>query len=412
MADSISQEIFLRSISHAHYRNRVGAHNSAEAIKLLNAIYAESRGILVGNIEILRESFDADTTPTNARFRAQLRDVILNISEVRQEPFADTLSFIDQDLKEFSEYESEFTLNNIFNNSADEVLSGTPFTLAFQGISSAQLYAATMQTQVALGSGMNGTLTSLLSGVPKSEQRRMFRRIETGFVQGHTNQDIIRSVFNRQSKSAEETKTRNAIDAIVRTSTNSMGNQAHKLISEENEDLIKGYRNLATWDSRISSICASIALKFGDKVLPYNAFPPIPRHLRCRSLIESVLKSWNEVLKTGKVLIDTDQGTQAFFAGPTKESSGQLTKRLLRQGMTKSQIDKFKRGISGQSSETTLSGFLGEQRKRGNTKFLNTFFNSKERAKLYIDGRFKASELYDMESRKPIPLAKLIEIES
>lgn len=411
MAESFSQELFMLTVQHSHYRNRVGAHFSNEANRILLDIYSQSRNELVSNIEFLREVFDADTTPTNSRFRAQLRDVVLNIAAIREDSFTETLSLIESDLREFSEYESQFTLDKIFNKAAEEVLDGTPFSLQFDGINPVQLYAATMQTQVALGSGLNGTLNSLLSGVPRSEQRRMFQQIETGFVQGQTNQEIIRSVFNKQSGGAVESKTRNAIDSLVRTSTNSMGNQAHKLIAEENSDLIKGYRNVAVWDGRTSNICKSIALEFGDKVLPYDEFPPIPRHLRCRSQIIAALKPWNEILKTGKVQVKDDQGTQSFFAAPTKESAAQITARLKKEGLTTAQINEFKQSISGQTSASTLSEFLGEQRRRGNNAFLENFFDSKQRAQLYIDGKVEAKDLYNMESRKPIPVSELNKFE-
>jgi hypothetical protein len=409
---SFSQELFMLTTSHGHYRNRVGAHNANEAVSILDSIYSDSRLELVANIELLRDAYIPNSTKrNNAEFYALLNSVVLSIASIREEPFNEVMDLVTEDLKEFSEYESQFTLEKIFNKAASDSLEGTPFSLAFEGITPAALYSATIQTQVALGNGLNGTLNSLLKGTPESEKKRMLSRIEQGFIQGQTNQEIIRSVFNKQSGSAETSKTRLAIDALVRTSTNSMGNQAHKIIAEKNSDLVQGYRNLAVWDSRISRICSSIALEFGDKVLPYDAFPPVPRHLRCRSLIVMALKPWNEVLKTGKVQVEDDQGTQSFFAAPTKETSAQITARLKKQGLTMDQINKYKRSFSGQTSKTTLDGFLSEQRDRGNIDFLNTFFGSKERAQMYINGEYKAKDLYNMESRSFIPLDKLREIE-
>lgn len=407
---TFSEEIFILAMQHEHFRSRLGASIANDAARILDGIYSESRNELLTNIESLRESLGDDSTRTNARFRAQLRDVVANIAAIRAGSFDESISLAQQQLVEFSEYEAEFTQQRIFNQAAENVLEGTPITLAFEGITPISLYAATMTSRVALGSGLNGTLNSLLEGIPQSEQRRMFDSIERGFALGQTNQQIIRNVFNNQSGAAQASKSRQAIESLVRTATNSMGQQAHRLIAEQNDDLIRGYRNLPVYDSRISAICASIALQFGDRVLPnYSDFPPIPRHLRCRSQIISVLKPWNEVLNTGRVQIKDDQGTQSFFAAPRAESSAQLTSRLRAEGLTPAQIATFKTNISGQTSSTTLSGFLGEQRSRGNRDFLNTFFRSPERAQLYIDGQVPARDLFSSENRAPIPLTTLRE---
>lgn len=402
----------MLALQHEHYRSRVGASIANEAAAILDRIYSESRTELLENIERLREVFGEDTTNTNARFRAQLRDVINNIAAIRAPSYEESIALAQEQLREFSEYEAEFTQQNIFNQAADNVLEGTPVVLRFSGITPVQLYAATMTTQVALGSGLNGTLNSLINGVPRSEQRRMFNRIETGFIQGQTNQQIIRSIFNNQNGGAEASKSRLAIESLVRTATNSMGQQAHRLIAEENSDLVRGYRNLGVYDARQSNICRSISLEFGDRVLPnYSDFPTIPRHLRCRSQIIMVLRDWADVLRTGQVQIEDDQGTQSFFAAPRAESAAQLTRRLRSEGLTDAQIATFKQNISGQTSARDLSDFLGEQRRRGNREFLNTFFGSSERAGLYIDGRFRAEELFSAENRAPIPLARLREMQ-
>jgi len=406
---TFSEELFILSVSHAHYRERVGAHTANEALKILDRVYSESRDELLSNIEMLRENYGNRNTKQYASFARSLTEVTSNIAAIRSNSFDDLMDLIFKDLDDYADYEAEYTLGKIFNEAAKESLSGIPFSIKFEGINPAQLYAAAMTTQVALGSGLNGTLNSLIKKIPNAEQKRIFNKIEEGFVQNRTNQEIIRSIFNKKNNRAQESITRNSIDAFVRTATNSIGNNAHRMIAEANDDLIRGYRNVVVYDGRTSSICKSIAFEFGDKVLPYDDFPPVPRHLRCRSMIVAVLKPWNEVLNTGKVEITTSTGTQSFFAGPTKESAAQLTARLKREGMTDLQISKFKSRISGQTSARTLSDFLNEQKKRGNREFLDTFFDSKERAQLYIDDEYSAKELYNLESRKPIPLKDLIE---
>lgn len=410
---SFSEELFLLTVQHSHYRNRVAAHNASEALSIIDAIYSDSRNILLSDIERLRELYIPGATDRkNKAFFDQLAETVAAISAVRAIPHEEAIQFIIDDLREFSEYESEFMLDKVFNKAAAESLAATPFALEFAGITAASLYSATMASSVSLGANLNGTLDSFLKNIPASEQRRINEAIKQGFVQGQTNQEIIRSVFNRNNKKSAESVTRHSLRGIVQTATNSMGNQAHKLIAEANEDLVQGYRNVGVWDSRQSATCRSLALKYGDSVHPYDFFRPVPRHPFCRSMIVMALKPWNEVLKTGKVSYENEQGTQSFFAAPTRESSAQITARIRREGFTMDQITKFKQSFSGQTSKATISEFLGEQRDRGNRKFIDVFFGSRERAQFYIDGKFKAEELFDLESNKPIPLRELREIES
>ncbi len=70
----------------------------------------------------------------------------------------------------------------------------------------------------------------------------------------------------------------------------------------------------------------------------------------------------------------------------------------------------LKRAMSGRPSENTLSSVLQSARRRGDNDFLRDFFESRERAQLYIDGEFTAEQLYDMESRGPISIDRLMQM--
>jgi len=406
---TLSQEIFMLSVSHAHYRNRYGAHVANQALERIAKAYPESRNILVANIEKLREAYDNDNTPTKRKFRRVVDEVVDLIYEYRLPFYDETFQYIDESMIEFSEYEAKYAQENIYNKAAEETFDGLPIVLLFAGVSGASVYAATMNSELSLGDRLSGTLNNLLKGIPASERQRMKDSLRSLF-NGKTasNQQIIRSIFNKKNKKAAESISRSSIDSITRTAVNSAGNQAARLTAQANEDLIRGYRNVAVFDNRISAICKSIALKYKDTVLPnYDDFPPVPRHLRCRSMIQLVMKPWGEVLGTGNIGIKQDDGKIKYFAGAKKASPAQIQDALEKEGLTNLQITQFMERLRGETSETTLAGFVAEQKRRGNREFLDSFFDSKERAQMYIDGKYTADQLFDLESRKPMALELL-----
>lgn len=401
-----SQEIFLATVSHAHYRERYGAHLSNEVLAIIDAVYNDSKRSLTSSIESIRETYDSSDTRGRKALIASINEALDDIYKIRSPAFAEYYEKATSDLVEFSDYEANFASERIMSGSIATALEGTGLAIAVAGVAGSTVYNSAIKTRTSLGNSLNGTLDSFMKNIEPYERSRIFGMIESGLSNGLTNSQIIKTVFDKTSGTAATTVTRRSIDTMVRTAANAVGMAANEETAKANSDLIRGYRNVGVFDNRQSPICKSVSLKFGDKVMPnYEDFPPVPRHPRCRSLIQMVLKSWHEILKSKKVYVE-DHGEQSFFAPPAKVNAVQLTAMMKDKGMTDQQIATFKARISGQTSATTLEGFLSEQKSRGNKDFLYSFFDSKERAQYYIDGKATTKELF-RENGTPIPLNEL-----
>lgn len=110
-------------------------------------------------------------------------------------------------------------------------------------------------------------------------------------------------------------RSKNAARAMVRTSVNSISNQARLETWRANSELIKGWQFTATLDSRTTPICASLDGKVFD--LDDTAALP-PRHPQCRSTTVAVTRSHEELgLKGKKYSAETRASMDGQVAAPT-----------------------------------------------------------------------------------------------
>jgi hypothetical protein len=90
---------------------------------------------------------------------------------------------------------------------------------------------------------------------------------------------------------------------------------------KENEEALKGYKWLATLDSRTCPVCAVLDGKVWDtKGKPVGhkfEYTSPPRHWSCRCVLTPVLRSWKEL---GLPFDRISEGTRASMDGQVPES--------------------------------------------------------------------------------------------
>jgi SPP1 gp7 family putative phage head morphogenesis protein len=118
--------------------------------------------------------------------------------------------------------------------------------------------------------------------------------IRIGFVEGETIDQLVRRIrgtrVNQFKDGILEITRRNA-EALVRTAVSHTANSARDDVFAANEDIIKGWRFVATLDSRTSATCRGL----DGQVFPLGKGPKPPRHWNCRSTTVPVLKTWREM---------------------------------------------------------------------------------------------------------------------
>lgn len=120
------------------------------------------------------------------------------------------------------------------------------------------------------------------------EAARVADLVRKGWAQGRTTRevttDIVGTRKNRYQDGALAT-TRRKAHAVVNTATQHVANAARMATYEENDDLITGYKFVATLDNKTTPICRSL----DGRIFEPGKGPVPPLHVNCRSTTVPVL---------------------------------------------------------------------------------------------------------------------------
>ncbi|WP_435931867.1 colicin D domain-containing protein [Moraxella bovoculi] len=131
------------------------------------------------------------------------------------------------------------------------------------------------------------SLDELTKSFGKNESERIIRAIRLAHSEGLTNDKLVQLIrgsrANRYQDGILRTTTRNA-HAIARTGTAIMASEAKQAFINDNKDIIKGIKVVATLDSRTSPICRHLDHQF----MPTHKAKYPPYHFNCRSSFEII----------------------------------------------------------------------------------------------------------------------------
>lgn len=187
-----------------------------------------------------------------------------------------------------------------------------------------------------------GDVASSYWGEQSQKTRTAFaRQMRQGVLAGESNKELVQRIRGKATGKTISIETAGGrtlrvrqfdggvmgiaskdADMLVRTSAQSISNEALLKTYEDNANILKGYRALTTLDSRTSHICIARTGAGWDlegNPLPDSAtnesFPgPPPWHFFCRTILSPVTKTWGELTEeaTGekKKLLDTVPNSQ------------------------------------------------------------------------------------------------------
>ncbi|MFL1732241.1 hypothetical protein [Moraxella oculi] len=131
------------------------------------------------------------------------------------------------------------------------------------------------------------SLDELTKSFGKTESERIIRAIRLAHSEGLTNDKLVQLIrgsrANRYQDGILRTTTRNA-HAIARTGTAIVASEAKQAFINDNKDIIKGIKVIATLDSRTSPICRHLDHQF----MPTHKAKYPPYHFNCRSSFEII----------------------------------------------------------------------------------------------------------------------------
>ncbi|HHT7871398.1 minor capsid protein [Pasteurella multocida] len=158
--------------------------------------------------------------------------------------------------------------------------------------------------------------------------------IRQGILDGKPTSRIITEVRELMGSS------RRSAETLVRTAVMKVNDEAHRLLRDENEDIVKGEQHISTLDTRTSEVCrvrdglawALNQKPIGDHKIPYQR-PPL--HPNCRSTLRLIMKSWREL---GFDVDEIPESTRASMDGQVKDN---ITYEDWLKNKTKAQQDEI-----------------------------------------------------------------------
>jgi SPP1 gp7 family putative phage head morphogenesis protein len=209
-----------------------------------------------------------DNPPVTEWSRKRLNNQLSDVKSLMGAVFTEYNKGLFNDLKEFSAHEAAFeaqALEKVIESKAIEV------TLA----SDVQAFAAVTSQPLIVGDTAV-LLNPFIKEWEASQVRRVQNVVRSGFFQGQTIDQMVKSISGKNG--VLDKKTRASNRAVIRTATNHVSSVARETTIEENDDITTGYEWVSTLDSRTSSQCKSLdGTEFlrKDKGKEFQPKPPI-----------------------------------------------------------------------------------------------------------------------------------------
>jgi len=291
----------------------------------------------------------------------RLDSLLQSVRQMNAAAYQQVSQLIETELKDLVQYEAAYQYQ-LF-------ASTLPVQVSVAAVNVGQVYAA------ALARPFQGTLLrEALSGLEANKARMVRDSIRIGYVEGQTIQQITQRIMGTRAlqytDGLMETSRRDAA-AMVRTAVSHTANFTRTKFYEENSDLLKGEKFLATLDSKTTIRCASL----DGQIFPVGKGPIPPIHWNCRSTRVGVVKSWKEL---GIDLPESAVSTRASLDGQVPED------------MTYS---KWLRGRSAEFQDDVLGAARGKLF-RANKIELDRFVDRNGRMMTLDQLRKKNSEMF------------------
>ena len=239
--------------SHAIYLNRVGGSLASESGKYVDAIIKHAKSLQSKHPRILRT-------------KSQVNAFFNEINALMKAEFKDWRADYMDNLLELAEGESGFQARALENVLQD-----------FTATESAAIGARRIAQNKIVLNGVTTTLATEFAKMQKAQSRDFKKIIYDDWRSGETLRNTVKNLT-----SSADRKTRRQIEALARTGTNATAEIARDELYRANDDVVIGYRILATIDTRTTTSCKSMDQRVVKRSDRYPPKPPF--HYQCRTM--------------------------------------------------------------------------------------------------------------------------------
>lgn len=255
---SVNRDIQDALTKHQIFVQRYAKGNEKQAAKFIDRLVKQVVGKLSGE----------DLTDfARARYEqtlVELKSIVAGMSETYDEALL-------AEIQKFGEYEAEFNFDVLDNNLAVDLTRPSP-----------EMIQAAMATDIMQLEPTKGyTIREALREFSTRKANHIVQLVRDGSALGQTTQEIIANIQEYAPTMQRQAST------LARTITNHISTSAREITMRENDDVIEGYKWIATLDGRTSVICMA---RDGQVYQDVDRNPKPPAHFNCRSTITFVIK--------------------------------------------------------------------------------------------------------------------------
>lgn len=255
---SVNRDIQDALTKHQIFVQRYAKGNEKQAAKFIDRLVKQVVGKLSGE----------DLTDfARARYEqtlVELKSIVAGMSETYDEALL-------AEIQKFGEYEAEFNFDVLDNNLAVDLTRPSP-----------EMIQAAMATDIMQLEPTKGyTIREALREFSTRKANHIVQLVRDGSALGQTTQEIIANIQEYAPTMQRQAST------LARTITNHISTSAREITMRENDDVIEGYKWIATLDGRTSVICMA---RDGQVYQDIDRNPKPPAHFSCRSSITFVIK--------------------------------------------------------------------------------------------------------------------------
>ena len=282
---SVNQSLFDRGVRHAVFLERLKAGEVRQILALLNESWPDLLAQLTRRLERMSITGKIQGVKTTKR----LRQMMEAIDQILFRGMDNAEKVLAQHLAQLAQAEARFQVQTLNGSLPSELglSASVPNLRMLQGIVRSRPLEGKF-------------LGEWFSGLKKATQAKLRSELNIGLAQGQTVQQLVARVRGVAPL------TRRSAEMIVRTTSTDVATKARMLTFQENSDLVKEWRFVATLDLRTSIQCAEL----DGTTWPIGEGPLPPLHPNCRSGAIPVLASWRQLGLKG-----LPEGTRASMDG-------------------------------------------------------------------------------------------------
>ncbi|KQN09971.1 hypothetical protein ASE85_03305 [Sphingobium sp. Leaf26] len=266
------------AIRHAIQSERFSKGLATKIVKLLNSADADIVATLAKRLALIEER-GRDLGPVTTK---RLEVLLNELRQINEAVYKRVASGLKADLVDYASYEVDWAANGLKDATWPTVMLTLP---------PANYLATLVETSPIDGH----LLKSWTDHMSTRRHQRIEQAIRVGLVEGEGLDKIITRVRGTKANNYTDgilNISRNSAQSLVLTASSTIANNAREEVYKRNSRLIKKLKWVSTLDSRTSPICQSRDGQLYDLDKPH---PTAPAHIRCRSLLIPITKSFDEL---------------------------------------------------------------------------------------------------------------------